>query len=71
MRAADDFQSIRGRMLDLQRKPWVDPAACPGHVFFNGRCVHCNLHRFHLPALEQLKPPDADAGNLPCPDIGG
>jgi|GEM_PF-5203368 len=57
--------------FDLGRKPWIDPAVCPGHVFLNGRCVHCNLHRFHLPALEQLKPPDADAGNLPCPSIGG
>jgi len=29
------------------------------------------LHYFHLPALQNRKPPDADAGNLPCPGIGG
>jgi hypothetical protein len=37
----------------------------------DGRCIHCNLHYFHLPALQNRKPPDVDAGNLPCPGIGG
>jgi hypothetical protein len=73
MQAADDFQSIRGRMLDLRRKPKIDPATCLQHSFdpVDGRCIYCNLHYFHLPALQNRKPPDADAGNLPCPGIGG
>lgn len=67
MRAADDFQSIRDRMLDLRRGPKSDPATCPQHSFdpMDDRCIHCNLHYFHLPALQNHKPPDANAGSVP------
>jgi hypothetical protein len=71
MRAADDFGSIRARLLDLRRSPKTDPATCPQHSFdpVEGRCIHCNLHYFHLPAFQNRKPPDADAdaANPPCP----
>jgi hypothetical protein len=72
MRAADDFSSIRARLFDLHRRPKVDPEACPQHSFdpVEGRYVHCNLHYFHLPALQNCKPPDADAADPPCPRLG-
>lgn len=68
MRAADDFGSIRARLLDLRRSPKTDPATCPQHIFdpVEGRCIHCNLHYFHLPAFQNCKPPDADAVYPPC-----
>jgi hypothetical protein len=71
MRAADDFQSIRDRMIGLRRKPKIDPATCMQHCFdpVYGRCIYCNLHYFHLPALQKRRLPDADAGNLPCPAL--
>lgn len=57
VRAADDFEAIRARIEDL-RAPLlpdqVSPHSCPGHEFdaMTQRCQHCNLHFYHLPALE-------------------
>jgi hypothetical protein len=64
MRAADDFKSIRDRMLVLRCRPKIDPALCQQHSFnpVDGRCIYCNLHYFHLPALQNRKPPEANAG---------
>ena len=64
MRAADDFKSIRDRMLVLRRRPKIDPATCRQHSFnpVDGRCIYCNLHYFHLPALRDRKPPEAYVG---------
>jgi len=72
MRAAEDFRSIHDRMLELRRKSRIDPAACPQHSFGpeDSRCIHCNLHYFHLPAVENSRPADADA-DLPCPGACG
>ena len=69
MRAADDFGSIRARMLDLRHSSKTDPATCPQHRFdpVEGRCIHCNLHYFHLPALQNSQPSDEDTANPPCP----
>jgi hypothetical protein len=68
MRAADDFESIRARLGDLRRRPKIDPVTCPRHTFdpADGRCILCNLHFFHLPALQNCKPP-MDATGVPCP----
>ena len=72
MLAADDFQSIRRHMLHLCRWSTIDPATCPQHTFesVTGRCVHCNLHYYHLPALQHPKALNADAGDLSCPGGG-
>jgi hypothetical protein len=65
MRAADDFRYICDRMVYLRRKRKIDPATCPQHSFDSAddRCIHCNLHYYHLPALLNRKPPDANPGS--------
>lgn len=51
MRIADDFDAIRTKIIDLQ-KPKIDPATCSEHFFKNNmRCIHCNIHYYHLPAI--------------------
>jgi hypothetical protein len=56
-------------MLDLRRKQKIEPAACAQHSFdpVDGRCIHCNLHYFHLPALQSHAMFDADAGRVSRP----
>jgi len=60
MKVADDFKSIRERMQELRRSRRIDPAQCARHNFeqLSGRCVYCNLHVFHLPALQNGKDSD-------------
>jgi len=67
MRAADDFETIRNRMLDLRRRPNIDPADCTRHSFdpADDRCVYCRLHRFHLPALQNREPAEPTDTSLP------
>jgi hypothetical protein len=60
MKAADDFNYIHRRMLDLRARGKVDPATCNPHSFdpATDRCIYCNLHYYHLPALENCPPAD-------------
>jgi len=61
MRAADDFDYIYRRIIDLRDGRKIDPATCTRHSFdpVNNRCIYCNLHYYHLPALENCRPADA------------
>jgi hypothetical protein len=65
MRAADDFESIRNHARSLRRSPKTEPAACTQHSFdpADDRCIHCGLHYFHLPAMQNRR--SAEIGENP------
>ena len=66
MRAADDFESIRNRVRSLRRKAKTEPAACIQHSFdaADARCIHCGLHYFHLPAVQNRRPAETGENRL-------
>jgi hypothetical protein len=75
MRAADDFDDISRRMLDLRSQCKIDPARCIRHSFdpVSNRCIYCNLHYYHLPAVQNCGQVDANPGrasNHSCTDRG-
>lgn len=73
MRAADDFPYISRRVVELRHWKKIDPATCSQHSFdrSDNRCIHCNLHYYHLPALLNHKSSDANAASASCLGIRG